>query len=260
MFPKIGSDIHTENLFVLLLNHQQLELYYESWKNVSNVRCTDLSSVQYKCEVTWNATEQEPTAARMKRATSDPLSSFLDDNLDGVLIDKAKQNNITAPVIINNSSTVSTSTETVTNSTGNQAMTTDVSIKTQESTTGMLTTLPSTSKDSTTDSSKTAISTSNPQTNTTMELTSKSPSDLKLSSSTQSESTTNTAPKSTFTTSSFISTQKTTDSSITQPSTDNLTSWPTTVKSTTGISSEITSTMSGKVSIFKLVLTAMPND
>ena len=124
----------------------------------------------------------------MKRTISDPLSSFLDDNLDGVLIDKAKQNNITAPVIINNSSTVSTSTEMVTNSTGNQAMTTDVSIQTQESTTHKLTTLPSTSRVSKTDSSTTAIS--NLQANTTMDPTSMSPSDLTLSASTQSESTT----------------------------------------------------------------------
>lgn len=227
---------------------------------MSTVGCIDLSTIQYKCLVTWNTKEQEPTAARMKRAISDPLSSFLDANLDGVLIDKAKQNNITAPVIINNSSTVSTSTETVTNSTGNQAMTTDVSIKTQESTTGMLTTLLATSKGSATDSSTTAISTSNPQTNTTMELTSISLSDLTLSASTESESTTNKAPTSTFNTSSAILSQRTTDSSKAQPTTDNLSSSPTAVKPTTGISLEITSTKSGKVSIFKLVLTAMPSD
>ena len=142
--PRLDRISELKKLPVLLLIHQQLELYYESWKNVSTVRCIDLSTIQYKCVVTWNTTEQEPIAARTKRAITDPLSSFLDANLGGVLIDKAKQNNITAPVIVNNSGTVSTSTETVTNSTGNQVMTTDVSIQTQESTTHKLTTLPST--------------------------------------------------------------------------------------------------------------------
>ena len=90
---------------------------------MSTVGCIDLSTIQYKCVVTWNTTEQEPIVARTKRAILDPLSSFLDANLGEVMIDKAKQNNITVPVIVNNSGTVSTSTETVTNSTGNQVMT-----------------------------------------------------------------------------------------------------------------------------------------